>query len=218
MINSLISVLLLILSLMSCSDSKSKSPAQIISVQEIPSDFMMPKQLLKIVEEELLFESKILAPVYSYIPLQILFSEKTSGTLISPSVLLSLPKGGGLVDFQSFIQGKGTFFMSFPKDQFKTLPELSHLYFVSLTPKLKIESEEFGIGCGKWIDLKSQFADLQKVSFLNLNTTENRHILVAAGHYIFVFRQLNQVYLTQVTVSDSKNNSLFCPQLKEFSL
>ncbi len=209
---------LFIFTLTSCSDSKPSSSAQVITVQEMPTDFMMPKQLLKIVEEDLLLDSKILAPVFSYVPLQVLFSEKTSGTLISPEVLLSLPKGGGQADFQNFIKGTGTFFMSFPKEQFKDLPKLSHLYFISLTPKLKIDGEEFSIGCGKWTDLQSHFADLQKVNFLNLNTFSNRHILVASGHYIFVFRQLNQVYLTQLTIKDSKSNALLCPQLKEPSL
>lgn len=204
--------------LASCSDSTSEQPAQILSVQDMPSDFMMPKQLLKVVEEDLLLESKILAPVFSYIPLQVLFSEKTSGTLISPSVLLNLPKGGGHIDLQSIVQGTGTFSISFPKQQFQNLPKLSHLYFVSVTPKSKIDGEEFGIGCGKWLDLNTQFTDLQKVDFLNLNTSGNRHLLVASGHYIFVFRQLNQVYLTQITIKDSKNSSVLCPQLKEFSL
>ncbi len=208
----------LFLSLVSCTNSVVNNLPQVITIQEIPADFLIPKQLIKIIEDELLLESKILAPVFSYIPLQVLFSEKTQSTLISPTVRFELPKGGGQIDLQTLVKGKGSFFMSFPKHQFKGLPEIAHLYFISLTPKLKIGEEEFGIGCGKWLDLRGQFSDLQKVDFLNLNSSDNRHISVTAGHYVFVFRNLNQVYLTQVTLTDSKNKSLFCPQLKESSL
>ena len=213
-----LSTLFLLFSINSCTDSISKNPPQVITIQEVPADFLMPKQLIKIVEDELLLDSKILAPVFSYVPLQVLFSEKTPSTLISPNVIFNLPKGGGQIDYQKLVSGTGSFFMSFPKDQFKGIPDLAHLYFISLTPKLKIGEEEFGIGCGKWLDLRAQFSDLQKVDFLNLNTSDNRHILVTAGHYIFVFRHLNQVYLTQLTILDSKNKSFLCPQLKEFSL
>ena len=212
-----LSILLLLFSINSCTDSISKNPPQVITIQEVPADFLMPKQLIKIVEDELLLDSKILAPVFSYVPLQVLFSEKTPSTLISPNVIFNLPKGGGQIDFQKLVSGTGSFFMSFPKDQFKEMPELAHLYFISLTPKLKIGEEEFGIGCGKWLDLRSQFSDLQKADFLNLNTSDNRHISVTTGHYIFVFRHLNQVHLTQLTITDSKNKSFLCPQLKESS-
>ena len=200
--------------LLGCTATKVDIPPVTVTVTDIASDFFIPQDLLKNVEKELLVESKVLVPVFSYTSLDVLFTEKTQKTLTSPSLLFRLPKGGGQVDLQRVISGKGSFYLSFPGDQFKDLPELSHLYFISQAPKIKIDSEEFGLGCGKWVDLKMQFSNLQKTNFLNLNTTDNRHIFVTAGHYIFVFRKLNQVILSQLTISDSKNSFLLCPQMK----
>lgn len=200
--------------LFGCTAAKVSVPPVTVTVTDIASDFFIPQDLLKNIEKELLEESKVLAPVFSYTSLDVLFTEKTQKTLTSPNLLFRLPKGGGQVDLQRVVSGKGSFYLSFPGDQFKELPELSHLYFISQAPKIKIDSEEFGLGCGKWLDLKKQFSDLQKTNFLNLNTTDNRHIFVTAGHYIFVFRKLNQVVLSQLTINDSKNSFLLCPQTK----
>lgn len=210
----MIKLLGLLIFLVGCTASKVSAPPTLVTVTDIASDFYIPQEILKNVEKDLLEESKVLAPVFSYTSLHVLFTEKTQKTLTSPSLLYRLPKGGGLVDLQNAVSGKGSFFLSFPGDQFKDLPELSHLYFISQAPKIKIDSEEFGLGCGKWVDLKKQFSNLQKENFLNLNTTDNRHIFVTSGHYIFVFRKLNQVVLSQLTITDSKNSFLLCPQVK----
>ena len=200
--------------LFGCTAAKVSAPPVTVTVTDIASDFFIPQELLKNVEKDLLEESKVLAPVFSFTSLDVLFTEKTQKTLSSPSLLYRLPKGGGLVDLQNAVSGKGSFYISFPGEQFKDLPELSHLYFISQAPKIKIDSEEFGLGCCKWVDIKAQFSDLQKTNFLNLNTTDNRHIFVTSGHYIFIFRKLNQVVLSQLTITDSKNSFLLCPQVK----
>ena len=128
------------------------------------------------------------------------------------------PIGGGKIDFPDVVKGQGSFYASFPSDQFKQLPELDHLFYVSHAPKKLIDGEEFGLGCGKWVDLKGKFSSLQKVDFLSLNTTHHRHLFVMAGNYVFVFRKLNQIYVTQLTITDSKNTNQLCPQVKGSNL
>jgi hypothetical protein len=54
---------------------------------------------------------------------------------------------------------------------------------------------------------------LQKKDFLRVNTTGNRHLHVLAGSYVFVFRKSNQVLLTQITITDSKNKNNLCPEI-----
>ncbi|OFZ31498.1 MAG: hypothetical protein A2622_02625 [Bdellovibrionales bacterium RIFCSPHIGHO2_01_FULL_40_29] len=197
-----------------CFQSESQAPIRQIQVTDIPSDFMIPHQFMKAVESDLLLESKILTPVYIFTTLEVLFKEKTPGTLSSPAQVFRFPKGGGAIDLQTLVTGQGSFYMSFPPDQFKDLPPLEHLYYISHTPKKKIGDEEFGLGCAKWVDIQSRFEDLQKVDFLNLNTTDNRHLFVLAGHYVFVFRNSNQVHLAQLTITDSKNAFQLCPKTK----
>ena len=197
-----------------CFSHHDEPTVQVISVNEVPHDFQIPQAFIQSIETDLQVETKILSPVFNYVPLQILFTEKSDHVLTSPRVRIDLPKGGGRVDLQKVVQGMGSFYISFPEDQFKNLPELEHLFYISQAPKKVISNETFGVGCGKWIDLKSQFADLKKKEFLLLNSTDQRHLFVLAGHYVFVFRKLNQIYLTQVTISDSKNVNELCPQVK----
>lgn len=203
------------ISLCGCTAKKTAAEPQVIKVDELAQDFPIPQQLFKIVETELLGETKVLVPVFSYTSLQVLFTEKTAKTLTSPNLLYMLPKGGGQIDLQNVVAGQGSFFLSFPAEQFENLPPLSHLYYLSLAPKINIDSEEFGLGCGKWIDLRDKFSELNKNNFLNLNTSDNRHLFVAAGHYVFVFRKLNQVVLAQMTLVDTKNSFLLCPQVNQ---
>lgn len=201
-----------------CFASSSVKPSKIIVVDEIAQDFQIPQSFIQTIESDLRLETKILTPVFNFVPLNVLFTEKSPQTLTSPSLQYQFSKGGGRVDLQNFIKGQGSYFMSFPAEQFAALPELEHLFYVSQAPKNKIGTEEFGIGCGKWVDLKNKFKDLQKSDFLSLNTTDQRHLFVTAGNYVFVFRKFNQIYLTQLTIADSKNVNQLCPQVKGASI
>lgn len=193
-------------------------PAKHIEIHEIAKDFEIPKNFIQIIENDVAVETKILSPVFNYAPLAVLLTEKTSQTLKSASLRYQFPKGGGRIDFSEVIQGQGSFYLSFPSEQFHDLPTLEHLFYVSHAPKKNLQGEEFGLGCGKWVDLKNKFSDLQKADYLNLNTTQLRYLFVTAGHYIFIFRKLNQIYLAQLTLIDSKNETELCPQVKGFTL
>lgn len=214
--NNFIFCLLIVSSLIfGCSKAHEHTEEKPIEINTFPKEISIPKALLQTVEADLANESKVLNPVYLFTPLKVAFTQKTHGTLSSEKVLYSLPKGGGTLDMQSIATGQGSFYLSFPEEQFKEkeLPELEHLFFVSHSPITKIDGEDYGLGCGKWVDLKKSFASLQKPNFLQLNTTKNRHLLVMAGSYVFIFRKSNQIYLTQLTITDSKNSDLLCPQV-----
>lgn len=200
--------------LVGCTSHHEEEAVQVVAVTEVPHDLQIPQSFIQIIESDLQIESKILNPVFNFVPLQVLFKEKSEHVLTSPKVRFDFPKGGGRIDLQNVVEGTGSFYMSFPEEQFKNLPELEHLFYVSQAPKKLIATETFGVGCGQWIDLKTQFAALKKSDYLLLNSTGLRHLFVAAGHYVFVFRKLNQIYLTQVTLSDSKNINELCPQVK----
>lgn len=203
--------------ILSCSSHHEHEEMKVLEVTEFASDISIPKSFIQQIESDLLLESKILSPVYLFIPLKVQFTEKSHGTLLSHAFQVAFPKSGGHIDLQSVVTGQGSFYFSFPAEQFKELPELEHLFYMSQSPIVKIDGEDFGLGCGKWVDLKKQFANLQKPNFLRVNTTLNRHLHVMAGSYIFVFRKLNQIYLTQVTITDSKNKNQLCPDLSGVS-
>ena len=197
-----------------CTALKENPTVQVIKVIDIPRDVQIPQAFIQTIESDLQIETKILSPVFNFVPLQVLFVEKSVDVLLNPRMLFEFPKGGGRIDMQEVIRGAGSFYLSFPDEQFKNLPELEHLFYVSQAPEKEILKETFGVGCGKWIDLKNQFTDLKKSDFMLLNSTGQRHLFVLAGHYIFVFRKLNQVFLTQLSISDSRNVNELCPQVK----
>lgn len=200
----------LVFSLLSCSENKQGIQSKPIEVSEIARDIQVPKSLMLEIEKELTEDSKLSTPVYVFVSLQVALAEKNAGVLKEHTMTINFPKGGGRLDLKDLVTGQGTFYFSFPSEQFSKLPELLHLYYISQAPVKKIDQENFGLGCGKYVDLKKKFKSLQKNNFLKLNTTQLRHLFVLAGHYLFEFRENNQVYLAQLTITDSRYASQLC--------
>lgn len=202
--------LIFMLSVVGC--TKTETPAEVSTVQikDLAREVQIPKALMIQIEEELIAEGKGFSPLYVFTPLKIQFTALTPDVLSEPRLQYELPKGGGDIDLRGIVTGDGSFYMSFPKEQFEGLPDLTHLYYISNSPIQKIDRESFGLGCGKWVDLKKSFSKLQKPDFLKLNTTELRYLPVLVGRYVFVFRQGNQINLTQVTLSDSRYPQEHC--------
>lgn len=209
----LISLAFIVILISGCTDKNAKPEKTFIEVNEIAQEQQIPKALLQKIDEELKEEFKATPPLYSFIPLQLAFLEQQQGVLKNPHIQYNLPKGGGEVDMRDVVSGEGSFFMYFPEEQFaETDMELLHLFFVSNSPKTQINNEDYGLGCGKWNDLKDKFKSLQKSDFLKLNTNDLRYLRVTAGTYVFIFKQGRNMYLTQVTISNSRHADRLCTQ------
>lgn len=185
-----------------------------IEVLVIAKEVQIPKILMSNIETEILAESKTIAPVYLFMPLEVQFVDLGDGVLKYPNMIFNLPKGGGSIDLKDVITGTGSFYLRFPQEQFEQMSEfrvdLLGLYYISNSPTKKIDGEIFGLGCGKMIDLKKSFSDLQQHKFLKLNTTDLRYLYVTAGRYIFIFKQASKVYMTQLTITDSRYSKELC--------
>ncbi len=203
-------ILILPFLLVACFDKKNEAQVPISQVFEVAQDIKIPKNLMLEIENELAEDSKLIAPVYVFIPLQVELHEKSPGVLKNNPTKILFPKGGGRLDLKNVMAGSGTFYLNFPEEQFAKIPDLLHLYYISQSPVKTIDQEKFGLGCGKYVDLKKKFKSLQKKEYFKLNTTELRHLFVLAGHYVFVFRDKNQVYLAQMTITDSRYASDLC--------
>lgn len=206
--------MLLILFLFGCTKQHDSVNADVVEVSEIAKEVYIPKSLISDLEAELKQESKTVAPVYLFVPLQVTFRELNQDTLTKPEILYKFQKGGGSIDLKDVVTGDGSFYMSFPAEQFADMsefkPELLHMYYISNSPVKNIEEENYGLGCGKYIDLKKSFTKLQKKDFLKLNTTDLRYLHVLAGSYIFIFKQSTKIYITQLTITDSRYSKELC--------
>lgn len=199
----------------SCTHKNEEHPVESTKVIEVAQDIKIPQQIITELDKELSEEHKLSSPVYIFLPLQVLFTDAHQQTLKKPQFLFQFEKGGGEVDLSQIIKSQGSFYMSFPAEQFSSTLELLHLYYISQSPIKKIDNENYGLGCGKWVDLKSRYKKLQLVDFLKLNTTDLRYLHVLAGHFLFVFKQASQIYLTQLSITDSRFQQKLCNSLQK---
>jgi hypothetical protein len=196
--------------LLSCSKHVDEISVEVIEINEIAKEAFIPKALMAEVKDNILKNSSTITPVYLFTPIQVQFTELSENALRKPAMKYSFPKGGGSIDLKDVVTGDGSFYMSFPKEQFDDNHELLHMYYISNSPVKAIGAEKFGLGCGKMLDLKKSFKKLQNSNFLKLNTNELRYLHVLAGRYVFVFKQSSQIYISQVTVSDSRYTKELC--------
>lgn len=205
----------LFICLFGCSSHEEHKSINTIQVKEVAEDINLPLNLFKEFEKELVEEFKNLSPVFIFMPLQVQFTETHDGrgVLKDTAIQFNLEKGGGKVDLKEVVAGQGSFHMHFPAEQFPSTLDVAHLYYISQAPVKKIQGESFGMGCGKWIDLKDHFKKFTKQGVLKFNTTQMRHLQVLAGHYVFVLKQGNQIYLSQLTLVDSRFPDALCNSL-----
>lgn len=181
-----------------------------IEIDQVAVEQQVPKSVMAQLDEDFKEEFKASPPLYAFMPLTVSFKEDQSDVLINPAIEYSFPKGGGQLDLKNVIKGEGSFYMFFPSEQFDKNNDLLHIFFISNSPRVTIDGESFGLGCGKWNDLKGAFKKLQSSDYLKLNTTDLRYLRVIAGTYVFVFKQAKNVYLTQLTLTDSRYTGQLC--------
>jgi hypothetical protein len=181
-----------------------------VDIQQLAHEVQIPGKIMSDIENEISGDTKGIAPVYVFLPLSVRFDEAQDGVLSKAHIVYNFPKGGGELDLKDLVTGFGSFYLSFPEEQFDKKNELMHIYYVSQSPVKKLDGENFGLGCGRYIDLKKSFSKLQNEDFLKLNTSDLRYLYVTAGRYIFVFRQASQVYITQLTITDSRYKNELC--------
>ncbi len=199
------------LTLMSCRKvSNADLPTQVIKIQSTSEDIRIPKIIFENIISDIKNESMSADPVYLFQPLDVVI-ESESGQTPVVKTNYQFSNGGGVIDLKNSMAGQGSFYFYFPPSQFEKFPPLEHLYFINENPKQKIDQENFGMACGSWTDLQLHFADFNAKN-IKLNTTQQRHLFVAAGYYVFVFRKGNQVYLTHLHLTDSRYKNLKCPE------
>lgn len=194
----------------SCTQHHGQSELAKIDIQQLAHEVQIPGKVMSNIENEINGDTKGISPVYVFLPLSVRFDEIQDSVLSRAHIQYNFPKGGGELDLKDLVTGFGSFYMSFPAEQFNKKPALMHIYYVSDSPIKKIDGDNFGLGCGRFVDLKKSFSKLQQEDFLKLNTSDLRYLYVTAGRYIFVFRQASQVYITQLTITDSRYKNELC--------
>jgi len=204
----LIAITGLVVMLSACEKAIESKP-KIISNNSLASDFKVPTAIFAAIKKNL-GEGLTIEPEYIFTNLEVELHADQKSVLSYSHLLFKLPNGGGAIDLKDYVTGEGSFYLRFPPEQFETKPELAFLFYISDSPKVKIRDEEYGLGCGQWVDLKPKFSKLQDKTFLKLNSTDHTYAHVLSGQYIFVFKKGIQYYLTHLNLSDSRFRDKMC--------
>lgn len=194
--------------LMGC-EKKIETKPRIIVNKSMAADFKIPDKIFTEIKNNLGENFKV-EPEFLFTELEVeLFTDQKS-VLSYSNLVFKLPKGGGAIDLKDYVTGEGSFYLSFPKEQFLDKPSLEFLFYISDSPKVKIRNEFYGLGCGQWVDLKPRFTNLQDKTFLKVNTVDQTYVHVLTGQYIFVFKKGIQYYLTHLNLKDSRYQQKTC--------
>lgn len=204
----LIAITSLILMLSACEKAIEAKPKVILN-NSLANDFKVPEAIFTAIRKNL-GEGITIEPEYLFTDLDVEVHTDQKAVLSFSSLLFKLPNGGGAVDLKNYVTGEGSFYLRFPPEQFETKPELAFLFYISDSPKVKIRDEEYGLGCGQWVDLKPKFSKLQDKTFLKLNSVDHTYAHVLSGQYIFVFKKGIQYYLTHLNLFDSRYSDKMC--------
>lgn len=146
-----------------------------------------------------------------YSSVKVYLTEKNPKVLSSPSIRIEFPRGGGQFDLSDYVrETAGSFFVGFElPEEFTTGTDFKVL-FVSQARKRRLENRIFGAGCSQVLDITQKFTTMMQTEGIKANTTRQRHVTLLAGHYVFSVVKDGRIYLTQVTITDSKNKNLLC--------
>ncbi len=206
------------------------------NVDTTSKEFVIPRKLSKIIQGEYLHYIHKISPasglsdaeILSQIPRDFLnvtmyFVSGSPGVLAN-NTKFDLPRGGGQVDLAGVVAGKkGSFYMHFnvvradasASSGAKAAPQDMRVYFMSETKHLKVGGDEFGAGCGRYMDVTNTLMKANQGKGFHLNATGLRYVPVVGGTFYFVsFGPDKKVYLAAVRMVDSRYPNLQCPAPK----
>lgn len=185
--------------------------AQQVKIEDLPADFKIPANIWDLVEktgdEKTTAEASNAGIFYS--SAKLFLTEKNPNILQSPAYEIELPRGGGTIDLASYLSSEqGSFYVGFDlPEEFQTGTNFKAIY-VSGARKRKLDERVFGAGCNRYFEITPMFLQMMKTEGIKVNTTRQRHVTVLAGHYIFSVMKDNRIYITQVTITDSRYKNL----------
>ena len=187
--------------------------AEQVKIEDLPSDFKMPAAIWDIVEKSP--DAKATAEASNagifYSTAKVFLTEKNPGILRSPAYEIELPRGGGSIDLAKYLSGdQGSFYVGFELPEEITAGTNFKAIYISDARKRKLDERVFGAGCSQYFDITQKFLQMMKGEGIKANTTRQRHVTVLAGHYIFSAMKDNRIYITQVTLTDSRYKNLLC--------
>lgn len=190
-------------------------PSQIVQVDELPEDFIVPNVVWNAMvdskkDETVKTKSKPILFTFA----KVFMKEKNDKVLKGPLLGFEFPRGGGELDLASVKGTKaGSFFLGFEIPEFEGALKQKVL-FISQSKKRKVDGEILGSGCNKVFDITAEVLKGNQKEGIKINTTRDRHTSILAGHLIFIAETEKSWLLSQITFHDSSRLDLICPDFR----
>jgi len=137
-------------------------------------------------------------------------AEKNKDVLTKEKVILQYDKGGGFLDLADYVTDiKGTFYLKW-SPSLELDNQKIHVFYLSNAKKFRIGEDPHGVGCGKYLEITSYWNKEMSHEGIKLNTTSGRYVHVLAGTYFFALTLNNKLYLSQLTIKDSRFRERMC--------
>ena len=186
------------------------APAKEFEIQDQPKEVLLPGKIWELLFGEDLQKARERAGALIFVPIDVRLIEKNSGVLVAPEVVIHLPKGGGEVDFAKYLTGApGTFFVHFDFEDIAKVEKIS-VFFISQGRKRRLGGEVIGSGCSSIADLTQYYLKENSKEGFKVNTTEDRHVTVIGGHFIFSATKSKTNYVSMVTFLDGRAKHMMC--------
>jgi hypothetical protein len=219
--------LLLSLSSLSCEDKPEYIPpkAQTVAMPAVTQEVNLPTRLWEeiesvyvptlydkaAVENEDNSKAKLEIPK-EFFTFHVYLKEKTNGILNnSDGYDLTVSGTGGLIDFQQFVKDKkGSFYLGMRPDLQISDSDNFKVFYLSNAKNMNLGTETVGAGCDKYMDISDYFRKKMKKEGIFLTTAEGRHVSLMAGTYFFATSLKGKLYLSQLTIRDSRFKKHHC--------
>ncbi|HEX4926153.1 MAG TPA: hypothetical protein VFV50_18815 [Bdellovibrionales bacterium] len=138
--------------------------------------------------------------------------EKTRGVLGGDNFELMYGKGGGVLDLKDFLKtSKGTFALGIrPILPEREQDEELKVFFLSNAHRREREGVTYGAGCDLYLDITRFFRTAMADEGLVVNVAGERHVGLVSGTLFFATSIKSRLYLSQLTVRDSRYKKLHC--------
>jgi len=220
-------LLIMLWLLAACEDKPEYIPAkpQLLKMPTMNQDVFLPTKLWEELEAQykpLIFDksaveeregskAKLETP-REFFTFHIYLKEKTPGVLAHENGYdLIYTSTGGALDFSEFLNDKkGSFYFGFrPEIQLEKGDEFK-VFYLSNAKISDIGGEAHGAGCDKYLDISNYMNSKMTKEGILLNTTGGRHVSLMAGTFFFATSLKGKLYLSQLTVKDSRFKKLHC--------
>lgn len=122
------------------------------------------------------------------------------------------PLGGGIVDLAELVTPvRGAFTATIEATtESGEAPDNMHVYFVSHARSRKIDREDYGAGCGKWMEITRFFRKAMKSGGFELYTAGQRYLSVVGGTFVMVGFSKDAISVGSLTLTDSRYPDALC--------